>query len=71
MNEPRTFPCMDDQPTNTGWSERDWDEIRTPRYPEDEEIEKEESEIIFWSTLDGEVVGNNNGQFNCQSTPLP
>lgn len=64
----KDFPCTDSAPTNNGYGHnRDWDEIRTPRYPEDEEIEKEESEIIFWSTLDGEVVGNNNGQFNCQN----
>lgn len=73
-HEPRTFPCMDDSPLNNGFYYRDESEmdcnfgrkIRTPRYPEDEN-EREDNEINYWSGFDGEVVGNNNGQFNCQN----
>lgn len=64
--EPREFSDMGDAPTNTGYSERDWDEIRTAsRYPDDEE----DLEIDYEAGFDGEVVTveNNNGQFNCQN----
>lgn len=66
MNEPRTFPCMDDAPTNNGFTERDWDEIRTPRYSDEE---NENEGIDYLANFDGEgvTVGNNNGQFNCQN----
>ena len=48
QREPYTFPCMDDSPTNNGYSERDWEGLRLHRrYPEDDLEEEENNELDF------------------------
>ena len=65
-HNPREFKSFDDAPTNTGWEDRDWDEIRPlTRYPDDDE----DLEIDYEAGFKGGTVTveNNNGQFNCQN----
>ena len=44
----KDFPDMSDQPTNTGYYQRDWEEIRLhTRIPEDDEPEEDNEEDDF------------------------
>lgn len=61
-NDPRQFRDMSDNPTNTGWEDRDWDEIRPMFFIDEFEPEQEDEEDyprntykenIFLNTSDG------------------
>lgn len=63
----KDFPCTDDAPTNNGYSERDWDEIRThiPPYEENDWIEDEEIETPRENTFT--IVNRGDGGLNCMN----
>lgn len=64
---PHDFPCMDDAPTNNGYENRDWDEIRThiPPYEENDWIEDEEIETLRENTVT--IINKNDGAMNLQN----